>query len=120
MKKIILVVGGILIVVVVLVLVMSQNKSQVSTITPAGTTTSLPNSVSIKNFSFNPSTLNVKVGTTVTWTNEDTVTHTIKSDTFSSGNLSQGDTFKFTFSTPGTFNYSCGIHPTMTGTIVVQ
>jgi len=124
MKKIILIVGGVLIVVIVLVLVMSQNKSQVSTTTPVGTapttTTTVPNSIVIKNFSFNPSTLTVKVGTVVTWTNEDSVTHTVESNTFNSGNLKKGDTFQFTFNTVGTFNYNCGPHPAMIGTIVVQ
>lgn len=114
-----------MIVVIVLVLVMSQNKSQVSTTTPAGTTpttttTTVPNSIVIKNFSFNPSTLTVKVGTVVTWTNEDSVTHTVESNTFNSGNLKKGDTFQFTFNTVGTFNYNCGPHPAMTGVIVVQ
>lgn len=85
-------------------------------------TTPVPasSSVSIENFSFNPGTLTVAVGTTVTWTNNDSTTHTVKSSSFNSSSLAPGDTFSFKFDSKGTFNYNCGIHPTMTGTIVVQ
>lgn len=76
--------------------------------------------VTIQNFAFNPDTLTVSVGTKVTWINQDAVTHKIKSDTFNSADLSQGDKFEFTFNTKGTFDYSCSIHPSMTGKIVVE
>lgn len=78
------------------------------------------NSVSIKDFAFNPSVLNVKQGETVTWTNEDSATHRIKSDKFNSQDLNQGDKFEFTFKDKGTFDYTCGIHPSMKGEIVVK
>ena len=78
------------------------------------------NSVTIQNFAFNPDTLTVKQGTKVTWTNQDSTTHKIKSDVFNSSDLSQGDTFAFTFNTKGSFDYSCAIHPSMTGKIVVE
>ncbi len=78
------------------------------------------NTISIQNFAFNPGTLTVTQGTTVTWTNQDPTTHKIKSDTFNSSDLNQGDTFTFTFNTKGTFDYSCAIHPSMTGKIVVE
>lgn len=78
------------------------------------------NAVIIQNFSFNPGTLTVKSGTKVTWTNKDSTTHRIKSDTFNSSDLNQGDTFEVTFKNKGSFNYSCAIHPYMTGTIVVD
>jgi plastocyanin len=76
--------------------------------------------VTIKNFAFSPSALTIKKGTTVTWTNEDSVPHTIKSDTFNSGTLNTGNKFQFTFSSTGTFDYSCGIHPQMSGKIIVE
>ncbi|MCX6766289.1 MAG: cupredoxin family copper-binding protein [Candidatus Moranbacteria bacterium] len=76
--------------------------------------------VAIKNFSFSPSTLTVKAGTTVTWTNEDSAAHTIKSDTFGSGELSNGQQFDFKFEKAGSFDYSCAIHPSMTGKIIVE
>lgn len=78
------------------------------------------NTVTIQNFSFNPGTLTVPQGAKVTWINQDAATHKIKSDTFNSSDLNQGDTFEFTFTTKGTFNYSCAIHPSMTGIIVVE
>ncbi len=83
-------------------------------------TTETGNSVSITNFSFNPSILTVKAGTTVTWTNNDAVTHSIKSGVFNSGNLSKGQTFQFKFEETGRYDYSCAIHPSMTGKIIVE
>lgn len=77
--------------------------------------------VTIKNFSFNPQTLTVPKGTKVTWTNEDSVTHTVTSQgNFASNSLSPGDTFSFVFNDAGTFNYNCSIHPTMKGVIIVK
>lgn len=83
-------------------------------------TTAEANAVTIQNFAFNPGTLTVKQGAKVTWTNQDATTHKIKSDTFNSGDLNQGDTFVFTFQDKGSFEYSCAIHPSMTGKIVVE
>lgn len=76
--------------------------------------------IDIQNFSFNPGTLTVKTGSTVTWTNRDSVNHQIKSDTFNSAPLGTNQTYSFTFTTAGTYNYSCAIHPSMTGTVIVQ
>jgi plastocyanin len=88
--------------------------------TATASTTGNNNKISIKSFAFNPQVLTVTVGTPVIWTNEDATTHKIKSATFNSGDLAQGDTYEFTFNTKGTFDYSCAIHPTMTGQIVVK
>jgi len=76
--------------------------------------------ISIQNFAFNPATLTVKKGATVTWTNNDSASHQIKSATFNSSALSQGQRFSFTFNATGTFDYSCAIHPSMLGKIIVQ
>jgi plastocyanin len=81
--------------------------------------TSTTSQVTIKNFSFSPSPLNIKVGTTVVWLNQDPVLHHIKSDTFESGDLSQGQSFQFTFNAAGTYDYICKIHTTMKGKIIV-
>ena len=85
-------------------------------------TQSAANTVTIQNMAFNPSTLNVKVGTTVTWINKDSVTHDVVSDTglFTSGNLTNGMSYNYTFNQTGSFPYHCAIHPSMTGTIVVS
>lgn len=83
-----------------------------------------PATVDIQGFAFNPATLTVVRGTMVTWTNRDSVTHTVTAvqppGVFDSGPLGTGATFSFTFNTTGTFGYRCNIHPTMTGTIVVR
>jgi plastocyanin len=78
--------------------------------------------VAISGFAFNPATLTVKVGTTVTWTNQDPVVHTVTSDTglFDSGDMAQGATFSYTFTTAGTYIYHCiPHHAKMMGTVVV-
>jgi len=76
----------------------------------------------IKNMAFSPAQITVAAGSTVNWTNQDSTAHTVTADNgqFSSGNLSSGDSFQFTFKTPGTYAYHCGIHPNMQGTIVVK
>jgi len=73
-------------------------------------------------FGFNPSTLTIRVGTTVIWKNVSSVPHTVTSDdgqTFDSGNIAVGGTFRFTFKNAGTFSYHCNIHPYMRAIIVV-
>jgi plastocyanin len=80
------------------------------------------NQVTIQNFSFGPGSLTVSAGATVTWTNSDSVTHTVTASdaSFDSSNLKPGEQFSFKFSAPGTYSYHCSIHPFMTGQIVVQ
>ena len=85
--------------------------------------------VVLQNIAYNPQSLTIKVGTTVTWRNAETngMQHTVTSGTpnapsgmFDSGTLNPGQTFQFTFTTPGTFAYYCRIHgAAMTGTVVV-
>ncbi len=73
-------------------------------------------------YGFSPSTLTIKVGTTVIWKNMSSAPHTITSDdgqTFDSGTVSAGSTYRFTFTAAGTFPYHCNIHPYMRSTIVV-
>lgn len=77
--------------------------------------------VNIVDFLFTPQVLEISVGTTVTWTNSDSAQHTATANdgAFDSGTLAQGDSFSFTFTETGTFDYICAIHPNMTGQIVV-
>lgn len=94
--------------------------------TPTAAPTTAPttngNSITIANFAFAPATLTVKVGTKVTWTNNDSATHTVTAlqGAFDSGDLPTGQSFSFTFTKAGTYNYHCAIHASMTATIVVQ
>jgi amicyanin len=77
----------------------------------------------ITGYKFDPEVLTVKVGTTITWTNKDEVPHTVTSSDKrfkSSGALDQGDSYSFTFTTPGTYPYYCTVHPFMTGKVIVQ
>lgn len=77
--------------------------------------------VEIVDFSFQPSTVTVLVGTTVMWTNHGSVEHTVTSTdaTFGSGNIAVGSEFKHIFSSPGTYSYHCSIHPSMIGEVIV-
>jgi plastocyanin len=78
--------------------------------------------VKIDNFTFGPPNLTIAAGTTVTWTNNDDVPHTVVSDDklFKSKALDTDDKFSFTFAKPGTYMYFCSVHPKMTAKIVVQ
>lgn len=71
---------------------------------------------------FHPLTLEVTVGTTVDWLNDDGEQHTVTAldGSFGSGLMAIGDTFAVTFATAGTFDYLCAIHPLMTGAVVVS
>jgi hypothetical protein len=78
--------------------------------------------VSIQNYAFSPQTLTVAPGTTVSWTNEDSVNHVVTSDTGAwpdSGSLATNQTFSHTFTKAGTYPYHCALHPSMTAKVIV-
>ena len=71
--------------------------------------------MAIKGFAFGPGTVKVKVGDTITWTNDDSAPHTVtakRGGELDSGNLAQGASFEFKASRAGTIEYFCAIHPT--------
>jgi plastocyanin len=78
--------------------------------------------VKIDNFTFSPATLIVAPGTTVTWTNDDDIPHTVaaKDKSFRSKPMDTGNQFSYTFATPGEYDYFCSLHPHMVGKIVVK
>lgn len=76
--------------------------------------------VTIKNFAFDPATINIKKGDSVKWTNEDSAPHTVTGPGFDSGTLNTGKTYSYTFNVAGSFDYQCNLHPRMKGTITVQ
>lgn len=80
-------------------------------------------SVEISGFAFQPATVTIQVGDTVTWTNLDGAAHTA-TDTgpqaLFDGVMDNGESFSYTFTQAGTFNYFCTFHPQMTGTVIVQ
>jgi plastocyanin len=86
-------------------------------------TTSSDVIVDIKNQIFNPTTLDIKTGTKVTWINNDSVANNVTSEMsnlFDSKTLSPGQSFSFTFDKPGFINYSSKLHPTMKGTVIIK
>jgi plastocyanin len=105
----------------------SPNTGGASTPALAPTDTPLPGggaspvAIKIQGFAFDPPSITVKAGTTVQWTNEDSASHSVTSDTgiWDSGNFANGESFTRVFDTPGTYAYHCGVHPSMKGTIIV-
>jgi amicyanin len=89
--------------------------------TPASSPVTNVPQVTIANFAYAPSNIQVSAGTTVTWTNQDTAPHTVtlKNGMKDSGWLRQGQSFSYTFTTPGTFDYYCTVHPTMVARVTV-
>lgn len=79
--------------------------------------------VLIQNYAFSPATLTIAPGTTVVWTNKDTAPHTVTVSSgpvkFSSPDLQTGDSFTYTFTTAGTYDYYCAVHPDMTASVTV-
>jgi plastocyanin len=91
---------------------------------PDGSTTILmPGGAStLTTTAFGTNPFKIAVGTTISWLNSDTTTHTSTADgeAWTSGNIAPGARYNFTFQSAGQFTYHCQIHPGMTGTIVVQ
>jgi plastocyanin len=81
--------------------------------------------VDIKDIQFVPKDITVDAGTTITWTNSDSIPHTVTKEggpgsDFDSGDIDGGATFEETFDEPGTVDYVCTIHPGQDGTITVK
>jgi plastocyanin len=80
--------------------------------------------VAIQNYAFSPAALSIPVGTTVVWTNKDSAPHTVTVSSgpvkFNSPTLQQGDTFTYTFTQAGTYDYYCAVHPNMTASVTVS
>ena len=79
-------------------------------------------SITIDNFTFAPAEFKVAVGTTVTWVNRDDIPHTVveTDKKFRSKALDTDDSFSYTFTTPGTYDYFCSLHSKMVGKIIVN
>ncbi|MDD1702482.1 MAG: cupredoxin family copper-binding protein [Methanoregula sp.] len=93
--------------------------------TAATTTTSVnDNTIDIRDMAFTPATITVPAGAIVRWVNRDSIPHSVvfskESKIATSGALSGGQSFSVKFPTAGTYAYSCGIHPAMTGTVIVE
>lgn len=103
----------------------SNTPSVQNQVTPSqdSQTQTVENQVTIQNFSFTPGVITVKVGTTVTWINQDDTNHTATgtggAQEFNSDNLTKGQSYSHTFSAAGEFNYLCSLHPNMQGKVTV-
>lgn len=103
----------------------SYNSSSSNNTPSSNSTTATTGHINITNMMFTPSQITVAKGGTVTWTNNDSLTHTVVDDLSnvggpSSGDIAPGGTYSFTFTKTGSFQYHCSIHPSMRGTIVVK
>lgn len=82
-----------------------------------------PNTVDITGSTFSPQNLIIKKGTSVIWTNHDTIAHTVTESDDQTGpqspSLAKNQTYSFTYTETGTYAYKCSLHPSMTGTITV-
>lgn len=104
-----------------------SNESTESEETENQTPTAEASTVAIKGFAFSPAKIQVKKGTKVVWTNEDSVGHSVIADDPSNagglpseaGLLQKGESFTHTFTETGIFSYHCGPHPNMKGTVEV-
>lgn len=78
--------------------------------------------IAMRDYSFQPANIEVKVGTKVTWRNDDSAQHTVTADggLFSSRPIDGGGTFSYTFDKAGTYTYHCSIHRAMVGQVVVK
>lgn len=119
-----------IILVVAAVIIFIWYKNPATTVTPApalnnsasqSTSQNAMATVSISNFAFNGSSIQVKKGTTVVWTNVDGAAHTVTSDSgaFTSASLQRDGSFSYTFTNTGTFPYHCALHPSMHGIVNV-
>lgn len=92
-----------------------------STTAPAGEAGAATDKIEIVDFKFDPPSVSVAAGTTVTWTNGDRASHTATAQDggFDTGTLDSGDTKSIMLKKPGTYQYVCQFHPFMKGTIEV-
>lgn len=130
MRKVLSLIGGIILLAVFTLAISacgeekSTTDGTASTTSASGSTSTSANSsvVNISGSAFDPAELTVAVGTTVTWSNNDSLTHTVTASggAFNSGDMKRGQNFGYTFNEPGTFEYGCTIHPAMQGTVIVK
>lgn len=93
-------------------------------VVPGGQASAATYRVTMSGYAYSPATLTIPAGSTVTWTNQDTAPHDVKTTSgpaaVHSPMLNKGGSWSFTFTTPGTYAYYCTVHPNMTARIVVQ
>lgn len=130
MKKIIFFVSTFIALLVILPGCNSNYSTIPSTSVPSATQSTIPStnnkqvtgaqSISIKGFAFSPAKLTINKGDTITWTNEDTAVHNVVGGILRSTDLAKGQSFSYTFTETGTYDYICTYHPSMKGNIIVK
>jgi amicyanin len=98
------------------------SNNNVSQNPPSSSQATSSKEVSIADMAFSPANITVKKGTTITWTNNDSVGHDVIADSGNGPNsqiLQKGQTYSFTYDIAGTFSYHCGVHPSMKGKVTV-
>ena len=101
----------------------AQNTGTKAPPSPSTSGSGIKKDIEISGFAFNPSELTINKGDTVIWTNKDSASHTVSSDSGSelgSGMLSNGQAYSHTFDSAGTFEYHCSVHPSMKAKIIVR
>jgi len=88
--------------------------------TPGSTSGTSGTTITEEGLAFSPTTLTVKVGDTVTFTNNDSAPHNVLIDDQELGTQGQGDSKTWTATAAGSFPFSCTVHPSMTGEITVE
>lgn len=98
--------------------------SSAAPVVPVAAITGASHSVQIVNFAYAPQAITVTAGDSITWTNQDEAPHTVTTSSgpqaINSPNLSKGQSFTYTFTVPGTYNYYCAVHPDMRAQVVVK
>ena len=119
--------GGVILIVVILIIggiiVYNLMSKTYSPDTNSNQNTATGTDVQIQNFAFSPTSLTIKIGDTVTWTNKDNTLHTVTSDSgneLNSKDLSKGQTYSHKFTSARTYDYHCTYHNSMKGKIIVE
>jgi plastocyanin len=123
MKKILTILVAVAVVVVGVWLVLVKPAQTPSAVVPSNTVINGQLAITMKNFAFSPAQVTIARGTEVTWTNGDSAPHQPVSDSgspISAPRIPNGGTYSVVFEQAGTYSYHCAIHPSMTGTIIVQ
>jgi plastocyanin len=89
---------------------------------PTGPVAGTLRTSAMQGLQYTDATLEIEVGTTIEWKNEDPLPHTVTADdnSFDSGVINNGQVWRFTFTRPGTYAFHCTLHPFMKGTVVVK
>ncbi len=97
------------------------NYGTITQTNPDNLAAGLTHNVRISNLNFNPPTITINAGDTISWRNEDSITHTVVSDgLFDSGDIGQGVIFEYRFVLPGEYTYHCEYHTNTTGKVIVN